>query len=348
MWKHRNVRLFSRRLFLAMTAASSTTFFATAGWALDVPLAADSTINSTAPTTSFGSLPTVNVGGGAVGLLRFDLSPIPSGTSASKVVKASLVLFLNRVGVGGAVEAQTVLSSWTEQGVTAATAPTLSGLGSGVSFGVPAAGQFVSIDVTSFVKGWINNPGGTFGIALVPSITAPGTTVFFDSKENTGTGHSAKLDITLADQGPTGAQGATGPAGQMGPSGPQGIAGQKGDAGPQGAIGATGAIGPRGATGPAGAQGPQGPAGQLVNFWVAAWAGTTCNNECSNYGQFAAISAADGSGNICEAPGGKRYNRTQYRNRLPIGQTATFACGDWTDQGENVNRLVKCHCVKSP
>ena len=116
-------------------------------------------------------------------------------------------------------------------------------------------------------------------------MTSLGTVAFFDSKENTATGHVARLDITLADQGPAGPggakgdTGATGLRGDAGPVGATGATGAKGAPGPTGATGAmgasgaagppglAGAIGPQGfggATGPQGAQGvvgPQGPAG---------------------------------------------------------------------------------------
>ena len=161
---------------------------------------------------------------------------------------------------------------------------------------VVEAGQFVAVDVTAQVKAWINNPGSNFGFALAPALQAPTTVVFFDSKENTATGHVARLDLTLADQGPagpqgatgasgaTGPQGATGPAGAVGPrgqTGATGATGAQGNNGPQGlpgATGATGAAGPQGvpgATGPQGVQGVAGPSGVLgVTFFQGQVAGT--------------------------------------------------------------------------
>ena len=80
----------------------------TAALALDAPLTADSHVSTLLPAINFGGLPTLNVGGGSTALLRFDLAPLPAGTTAAKVVKATLVLFVNRVGTAGAVELQTV------------------------------------------------------------------------------------------------------------------------------------------------------------------------------------------------------------------------------------------------
>ena len=256
--------------------ALATWLASSAALALDAPLAADSHVSTSLPASNFGSLPTVNVGSGSTGLLRFDLSTLPAATTAAKLVKATLVLYVNRVGTPGAIEAQTVNSGWTEAGVTQGTAPVTSGAGSVPAVAVPVAGQYLSIDVTSQVKGWISNPASNYGFALAAALSAPGTVAFFDSKENTATGHAARLDLTLADQGPAGPQGATGasgaagpqgltgapgPAGPQGVQGPQGFTGAQGVPGPAGLPGSTGATGPAGATGQTGATGAVGATG---------------------------------------------------------------------------------------
>lgn len=227
--------------------------------ALEAPLAADAHVAALQPALNFGSLPTLGVGGGASALLRFDLGTLPAGTTAAKLVKANLVLFVNRVGVPGALELQTVNGGWTENGVTAATAPPTSGAGSGVGLPVTAAGQYVAVDVTAAVKGWITNPATNFGLALTPALSAPGTVVFLDSKENTATAHGARLDLTLADQGPKGDTGPQGATGATGPRGETGATGATGAQGPQGLTGPKGDTGLTGATGPAGGTGPAGP-----------------------------------------------------------------------------------------
>jgi hypothetical protein len=241
--------------------------------ALDAPLLADTHIHTAQAALNFGSLPTLAVGGGATALLRFDLSVLPAGLTAAKVQRATLVLFANRVGSAGAIEAQAVNAGWDEAGATAQGAPALAGPGTGPVLAVRAAQQFLSADVTALVRQWVANPASNFGVALAPALAAPGTVVFLDSKENTATGQVARLDITLADQGPQGPQGPAGPAGPRGatgatgatgPAGPIGPNGAPGPAGPRGLTGATGPRGDRGPTGPQGAQGttgPQGPAG---------------------------------------------------------------------------------------
>ncbi|MCE4555513.1 DVUA0089 family protein [Pelomonas cellulosilytica] len=160
--------------------------------ALEAPLAADTHVATTQRALNFGNLPILSVGGGSTALLRFDLGTLPSGTTAAKLIKANLVLYVNRIGAPGALELQTINGSWAEAGVTLNTTPPTSGAGSGINVPVGAAGQFIAVDVTNAVKGWITNPATNFGFALTPALSAPGTVVFLDSKQNTATAHVAR------------------------------------------------------------------------------------------------------------------------------------------------------------
>lgn len=286
--------------------------------ALDAPLAADAHVSSTAPGSNFAAAATLNVGGGSTALMRFDLSTLPAGTTAAKLIKATLVLYVNRVGIPGAVELQVVNGHWTESGVTAGTLPPLGGAGSGPSVAVPAAGQFVSVDVTAQAKQWISNPGANFGLALAPALAAPATVAFFDSKENTATGHVARLDLTLADQGPQGLPGATGAKGDKG---------DRGDPGPQGAVG------PRGATGATGATGPSGP----VNLVYVRHTHTLAGNTWSGY------SAVCPSGTYVVGGGcGHRDNNSaqddiyvNYAGPRPDYSTQIYQCNLRNTSGDN-------------
>ena len=184
------------------------------------------------------------------------------------------------------------MSAWSEYGVSGASAPVLSGPGSGTLVPVSAGGRFVAVDVSAQVKGWINNPGSTFGFAIAPALQAPATIVFFDSKENTTTSHVARLDLTLADQGPAGPRGAAGPIGRTGPiggTGPPGATGAPGAPGTNGANGSNGAPGPAGATGhrgPSGATGATGPAGPVnltyarIDHSLSGGSATSLNPVC--------------------------------------------------------------------
>jgi hypothetical protein len=240
--------------------------------AAETPLVADTYVTTAAPGANYGATASLNVGAGASTLLRFDLTSLPAGTAPSNLRNATLVLYVNRVGVAGAVEVQALDSAWSEASVSAATVPGNERNTSTASSVVGAAGQFITLDVTDKVMAWIAaGNGGNFGFLIQPAAGSPNTNVFFDSKENTLTGHAARLDLTLAGQGaagPDGLPGATGPAGPStaitGPAGPVGPQGAKGDAGMTGAAGATGsagAVGPAGAVGAAGAAGQAGTSG---------------------------------------------------------------------------------------
>ena len=240
-------------------------------------VAGDTYVQSgTASAQNFGALATILVGPetGATqnkGLLRFEASGL-SGVTATDVQKAVLWLYVNRVTVAGSVDVWDVTSSWSESTATWNLQPT-AGSNQG-TIPVTSAGQWVGLDVTLLVKGWLTVPSTNYGVML-RTTTSNTTSVAFDSKENTTTSHEAQLQIVLF--GPPGATGPAGPTAPRawrvwatGPSGPAGIAGATGPSGPAGIAGATGPSGPAGiagATGPsgpagiAGATGPSGPAG---------------------------------------------------------------------------------------
>lgn len=126
---------------------------------------------------------------------------------------------------------------------------------------MPPALQFISIDVTAVVNGWLNGTLPNNGFA----IQAGSLTSYFqlDSKENDATKHPATLEIELAD-GPAGVAGPTGETGPQGAQGATGLTGTKGLTGNQGPRG------PVGATGAQGAAGPTGPAAPTPTYqWIA-------------------------------------------------------------------------------
>ncbi|HZT30484.1 MAG TPA: DNRLRE domain-containing protein [Bryobacteraceae bacterium] len=240
--------------------ALAALFLPAAGWAQVAPLVADTYLNSTNPTVNFGTVANLNVGNGSRALLQFDLSSLPPGTTAAQVSRATLVLYVNRLGVSGAVDISQVTSSWGELTATFNSPPTISA-GVEATVAVTQAAVYVTADLTTLVQSWITNSGTNNGISVAASAGAPSTVVFFDSKENTSTSHPAVLQVTLANSGPQGPTGPTGPTGATGPTG-QGLTGATGPTGPTGpaGVGLTGATGPTGPTGPTGATGTAGPA----------------------------------------------------------------------------------------
>ena len=246
-----NRNTLTEKCLLAVILFAAVMWFPNGAGAQDGRLTNDARVSSTQPSTNFGSGANLDVQTGTDrSFVKFNLSTLPAGTTGNSVAKATLRLWVNTVTASGSMNIVRVTGAWAEDTITNATAPSL---GSNEATGVPVtdANSFVTVDVTALVKDWLNGVLANNGIALVGN--AAGTSVRFDSKENTLTSHEAELEITL-----TGPPGPQGPAGPQGIPGPQGVQGPAGPQGPQGNAGAPGSQGP---TGPAGPQGPQGPTG---------------------------------------------------------------------------------------
>ncbi len=84
----------------------------------------ESFLNFAIPLTSYGSSTQIKVTAGAqpsLGLVRFDLAPLPTGVSLSKV---TLRLWVDSVTAGGTVKVKRFTSAWSEGTVKASSAPT--------------------------------------------------------------------------------------------------------------------------------------------------------------------------------------------------------------------------------
>ncbi|MCX2862103.1 DVUA0089 family protein [Paucibacter sp. PLA-PC-4] len=304
--------------------------------ALEAPLMADTHINAGLPAQNFGALPTLNVGGGASALLRFDLSGLPNGMTAAKLIKANLLLYVNRVGTPGTLELLSVYAPWDEAGVSHAAAPVNGGAGSGQSFAVAKAQQFLSVDISKIVKGWISNPASNYGLQLQPALNSPGAVAFFDSKENTGTAHVARLDLTLADQGPQGVQGL---------QGPPGVPGAQGIQGPQGPRGFTGLTGPAGPQGPQGNQGPAGP----MHLHYVSQTHTLAGNTWSGYS-----AVCPGNTRLVGGGCGHRDNNSaqdeinvNYAGPRPDYSTQVYQCNLRNHSGDNRAIRIWAICAEA-
>jgi collagen type I alpha len=223
-----------------------------------VPISQDSyVVTSPATANNYGTAATINVGGTAVdqGLVQFDLSTLPTGTTAGNIAKATLALFVNKLGASGTINVSVANGPWTELGVNGTNAPAAAAaVATGVS--VSTVSDYIYVDATAAVQSWLNGTTNS-GFIITPN-TGTGVNVAFDSKESTTTSHPATLTITLASSGATGA---TGPTGSNGSAGATGATGANGTAGTTGATGATGANGTAGTTGATGATGANGTAG---------------------------------------------------------------------------------------
>jgi len=197
-------------------------------------------------------------GNGRLGrtFLKFSLATLPPGTLATDVTDARLRFWVNgNSTIPGSITLSPVTTPWDELTLKDTTA-------AGLSFGTPrvsnlpvlSVGNFVSIDVTDWVKAWL---GGTLvneGIEIEASATTSTLNLAFDSKESDQTSHEPRLEISLSRIGP------------IGPAGPMGSQGSPGIAGPPGPPGVPGVSGPAGSAGPAG---PPGVPGMNGTKWFS-------------------------------------------------------------------------------
>jgi hypothetical protein len=199
---------FNRIYCIAFAASALLSVQAQAGTGL---LKADTYVSSSTPGSNFGAAPLINVGAGNSALVQFDLAPVISSLTANTfnsnttpiIGKATLTVFVNKATAAGTLTAAPVLGAWTESAVTFSTLPAVASAVGSAS--VASGGQFVQIDVTPVVRGWLNNNndpsspdyvgGGNFGLYLA---TPDGGVFVLDSKEGTTTSHQAQLSIELA------------------------------------------------------------------------------------------------------------------------------------------------------
>jgi hypothetical protein len=140
-----------------------------AAQAQSVPLTQDSSVIP-GTAANFGVLQTINVGGasGFQGLVQFDLSTLPAGTTSSNISKATLVLFVKAVNAAGTVNISTANGAWTESGVNGNNAPTAGqSVASGVA--VSAMGSYLYVDATSAIQSWVTTPDSNNGFIVTPN-----------------------------------------------------------------------------------------------------------------------------------------------------------------------------------
>ena len=282
--------------------------------------------------------------------LKFNLATLPSGMVAADVEKATLKLFVSKRRKAGSFDVFAVTGPWSEQRITHRTAPGLADHAeTGAPVSVGGVNQFVTVDVTTLVRDWVDfiatsgaSGRANNGVALVSHSRLSAE---IDSKESDSTAHDAALEIVLAGGG------GVGPAGPIGPQGLPGATGATGPQGPQGATGATGGQGLPGDTGATGATGPQGPQGAigvtgatgLTGPQGLVWQGNF--NPSNPYVQNDAVHFTDGSSYLCVNADGCAISGTPVANLewnllVQIGDTgppgdtgATGATGPQGPQG---------------
>jgi hypothetical protein len=143
-------------------------------------------------------------GNGRLGrsFLKFSLDTLPTGTTGSDVTQARLRLWVNaNTTAVGSITLKAVTIDWDEYKLTDSSAANL-------TFGEPRPGDlaissmnnFISIDVTPWVKAWLDKKLLNEGIVIEPGADTDFLDLSFDSKESNQTSHEARLEITLSNR----------------------------------------------------------------------------------------------------------------------------------------------------
>ncbi len=187
--------------------------------------------------TNYGAATTINVGGStaAEALVQFDLTALPANTTVVNVAKATLTLFVSKLGAAGAVNIAEASGIWAEATLSGTSGTPSPGAAAATNINVGTSNEYIYVDVTQAVKDWLSGAAPNDGFIITPA--AGGINVAFDSKESLTTSHPAALTVMLTATGTVGPQG---PAGVPGLNGAAGITGPAGPAGPAGTPGANG------------------------------------------------------------------------------------------------------------
>jgi hypothetical protein len=155
----------------------------------------DTFIREINPDNNYGTDAGIFSGAGRRGLIHFDLASITAG---SRVVSATLWLYVSTNDPQDAVNLHPVTADWTETGATWNT--TASRYDSAV-FGVippqPAAHAWVSVNLTALTQSWVNNAAANHGLMLIAESATIDSR--FRSRDNVSTAEHPYLQITTAD-----------------------------------------------------------------------------------------------------------------------------------------------------
>jgi len=157
----------------------------------------DAQVSASAPNQNFGSRTTVQISGTNLrGFFKFNLAPnLPNGTTGSQIEKATFKLFVNAVTTPGNLDLYSVAGNWDEGTITNNTAPPIGILFGTVAVNATQQDRWITVDLTSVVKDWLDGVQANNGMVLVAALGGVNVTV--NSKENQATSHEPILEISL-------------------------------------------------------------------------------------------------------------------------------------------------------
>ena len=163
--------------------------------ALTLPVSEDSsTAASLALAKAAGKATSLSVTGtNKSALVRFDVGALSTSLTTDRVASASLTLYVNSATKAGDLTLHLVTQDWSETGAAGAFSPTVNPAPLAlIPSNAVVAKQFIIIDVTATVKGWLNSPGTDFGFSVAGTNTVK---VLLGSKEGVALGYAATLEI---------------------------------------------------------------------------------------------------------------------------------------------------------
>ncbi len=190
-----------RRGFIAATVFTLLACAPLAALALDATNVADGTTSSGAPTLPGGTSGSLKIANTKRSFVQFQLDALPAGALAANVQKATLRLFVSKVSRPGALKITALGDGVTALDETLLADSTLPAVGADlgtVDISDASLQQFVSVDVTSYVKSLTLSPTSAPAFLIEQAVADNGAKVSFDSKENAITSHLASLQVEFA------------------------------------------------------------------------------------------------------------------------------------------------------
>lgn len=128
--------------------------------------------------------------------IKFDLSSIPAGATITSAQFTMFGVNHNSSDKSNASYLERVTSDWTELGVTWATQPTVTTTGRISLAESSSSTQNYTIDVSSFVQGWVNGDYSNYGLRFKIQSETSYTSMEFASSDHTDASKHPKLVIT--------------------------------------------------------------------------------------------------------------------------------------------------------